>query len=54
MLEWDLEQGGGDVVGFMRRDLVGDCGKRRGVRLGFEEEEEECGEEEFGGDKFVG
>lgn len=29
MLEWDLEQGGdgGDVVGFVRRDLVGIVGK---------------------------
>ena len=32
MLEWDLEQGGGDggdVVGFVRRDLVGIVGKEK-------------------------
>ena len=33
MLEWDLEQGGGDggVVGFVRRDLVGIVGKEEEV-----------------------
>ena len=30
---------------FCEKGSGGDCGKRRGVRLGFEEEEEECGKE---------